>query len=106
MFVLPELGYEFNALEPHIDAKTMEIHHGKHHAAYVEKLNAALEKYSDLQNKTIEEILTGIKNVPEEIRQAVINNGGGHHNHTLFWESMKPGGAQNAPDVVAKIFGS
>jgi Fe-Mn family superoxide dismutase len=106
MFILPELGYEFGALEPHIDAKTMEIHHGKHHAGYVEKLNAALEKYPDLQNKKIEEILSGIKDVPEDIRTAVQNNGGGHHNHSLFWESMKPGGSQNAPEVIAKTFGS
>jgi len=106
MFALPELGYEFNALEPHIDALTMEIHHGKHHAAYVDKLNTALEKYPDLQTKKIEELLSGIKDVPEDIRQAVINNGGGHHNHTLFWESMKPGGSQNVPEAVTKTFNS
>ncbi|MEK7095729.1 MAG: superoxide dismutase [Patescibacteria group bacterium] len=106
MFVLPELGYEFDALEPHIDAKTMEIHHGKHHAGYVEKLNAALEKYPDLQSKKIEELLSGIKDVPEDIRTAVQNNGGGHHNHSLFWESMKPGGAQNVPEVIVKNFAS
>ena len=104
MFILPELGYEYNALEPHIDALTMEIHHGKHHAAYVDKLNTALEKYPDLQTKKIEELLSGIKNIPEDIRQAVINNGGGHHNHTLFWESMKPGGSQNVPEAVTKTF--
>jgi Fe-Mn family superoxide dismutase len=106
MFVLQELGYEFDALEPHIDAKTMEIHHDKHHGAYVEKLNVALEKYPDLQNKKIEGLLAGINDVPEGIRQAVINNGGGHHNHTLFWESMKPGGGQTVPEVIAKSFGS
>ena len=104
MFVLPELGYEFNALEPHIDALTMEIHHGKHHGAYVEKLNAALEKYPDLKDKKIEELLSGIKDIPEDIRQAVINNGGGHHNHALFWESMKPGSSQNVPEAVTKTF--
>ena len=106
MYKLPNLGYAFEALEPHIDAKTMEIHHGKHHAAYVEKLNAALEKYPDLQSKKIEELLSGIKDVPEDIRQAVINNGGGHHNHALFWESMKPGGSQNVPETITKTFGS
>jgi len=106
MYKLPNLGYAFEALEPHIDAKTMEIHHGKHHAAYVEKLNAALEKYPDLQSKKIEELLSGIKDVPEDIRQAVINNGGGHHNHALFWESMKPGGSQNVPEMITKTFGS
>lgn len=104
MFTLPQLGYEFDALEPHIDAKTMEIHHDKHHAAYVEKLNAALEKYPDLQNKKIEELLSGIKDIPEDIRTAVQNNGGGHHNHTLFWESMKPGGLQNVPEAISKNF--
>lgn len=106
MFTLPDLGYSFDALEPHIDAKTMEIHHGKHHAGYVEKLNTALEKYPDLQTKKIEELLSGIKDVPEAIRTAVQNNGGGHHNHTLFWESMKPGGSQNLPEAISKNFGS
>jgi Fe-Mn family superoxide dismutase len=106
MFVLPELGYEFGALEPHIDAKTMEIHHDKHHGAYVEKLNAALEKHPDLQNKKIEDILSGIKDMPEDIRTAIQNNGGGHHNHTLFWESMKPGGSQNVPEAITKQFNS
>lgn len=93
MFTLPDLGYEFNALEPHIDAKTMEIHHDKHHAAYVAKLNEALANVPELQDKMIEEILGDIAQVPEDIKTAVRNNGGGHHNHTLFWESMKPGGA-------------
>ncbi len=106
MFTLPELGYEFGALEPHIDAKTMEIHHDKHHAAYVEKLNTALEKYPELQSKKIEELLSSIKDIPEDIRQAVINNGGGHHNHTLFWEVIKPAGTQNAPEAITKSFGS
>src|SRR3990167_2165406 len=106
MFTLPDLGYGFAALEPHIDAKTMEIHHGKHHAGYVEKLNIALEKYPDLQNKKIEELLSGIKSVPEDIKTAVQNNGGGHHNHTLFWESMKPGGGSETPEAITKTFGS
>lgn len=114
MFTLPELGYGFDALEPHIDAKTMEIHHGKHHAGYIEKLNAALEKYPDLQNKKIEELLSGIRDVPEDIRTAVQNNGGGHHNHSLFWESMKPGLPTEAlakaggplAEVINSTFGS
>ena len=106
MFKLPELGYDYAALEPYIDTQTMEIHHGKHHAGYVEKLNAALEKYPDLQNKKIEELLTGIKNIPEDIHTAVQNNGGGHHNHTLFWEVMKPGGSQNVLEAINKTFGS
>ncbi len=106
MFTLPDLGYAFDALEPYIDAKTMEIHHGKHHGTYVEKLNAALEKYPQWQAKTIEEILTSIKKVPEDIRTAVQNNGGGYHNHTLFWESMKPGGGKDTPEAITKTFGS
>jgi Fe-Mn family superoxide dismutase len=93
MFEVPELGYSFDALEPYIDAKTMEIHHDKHHGTYVEKLNIALKDKTELQSKTIEQILSDIDSVPEDIKTAVKNNGGGHHNHTLFWESMKPGGA-------------
>lgn len=110
MFELPELQYSFDALEPHIDAQTMEIHHDKHHGAYVEKLNAALNDHPDLQSKTIEELLQGADNIPDDIRTAVQNHGGGHHNHTLFWESMKPGGA-NEPsgplvEVLISAFGS
>lgn len=103
MFELPELGYSFDALEPYIDAKTMEIHHDKHHGAYVEKLNAALKDHPNLQGKTIEEILSGIDSVPEDIRTAVRNNGGGHYNHTLFWESMKPGGAKEPNNGLAAV---
>src|SRR5216117_1468158 len=88
---LPPLPYPFDALEPQIDAKTMEIHHGKHHQAYVTNLNAALEKHPELQQKTIEDLLKGINSVPEDIRTAVRNNGGGHWNHTMFWEIMGPG---------------
>jgi superoxide dismutase, Fe-Mn family len=106
MFKLPDLGYSFDALEPHIDAQTMEIHHDKHHATYVEKLNAALENYPDWQNRAIEDILSDIKNVPVDIKTVVQNNGGGHHNHTLFWESMKPGGSQTSPEAITKTFGS
>jgi Fe-Mn family superoxide dismutase len=102
MFQLPELGYSFDALEPYIDAKTMEIHHDKHHGTYVTKLNDALKKHSDLQSKSIEEILGDIDSVPEEIRTMVRNNGGGHHNHTLFWECMKPRGAKEPSDNLAK----
>jgi Fe-Mn family superoxide dismutase len=91
-FTLPPLPYPHDALEPHIDRQTMEIHHGKHHAAYVNNLNAALKDHPDLQNKSIEELLRGINTVPEAIRTAVRNNGGGHYNHTMFWEIMKPGG--------------
>jgi Fe-Mn family superoxide dismutase len=89
---LPELPYAFNALEPHIDAKTMEIHYGKHHQGYVDKLNAALEGHADLQELNVEELLSDLDRVPEDIRTAVRNNGGGHANHSLFWKMMKPGG--------------
>lgn len=106
MFTLPDLGYDFGALEPHIDTKTMEIHHDKHHAAYVEKLNVALEKSPDWQGKSIEEILKNIEMAPEDIRTSVRNNGGGHANHTMFWETMKPGGAKEPADKIAKIITS
>lgn len=87
-FELPKLPYAHNALEPYIDARTMEIHHGKHHAAYTNNLNAALEKHSDWQGKSIEHILKNLNTVPEDIRGAVRNNGGGYFNHGLFWNSM------------------
>lgn len=106
MFVLPDLGYAFDALEPYIDTKTMEIHHDKHHATYVGKLNEALEKASDLQDKTIEELLSNIDSLPKEIQTAVRNNGGGHYNHTLFWGSMKPGGAKEPAGPFLKLLDS
>ena len=89
---LPALPYDDAALEPHIDAQTMQIHHGKHHQAYVTNLNAALDKHPELYEKNVEELLRGIKSVPEDIRTAVRNNGGGHHNHSLFWTIMAPAG--------------
>jgi Fe-Mn family superoxide dismutase len=88
---LPALPYDAAALEPHIDAQTMQIHHGKHHAAYVNNLNAALEKHAALQSKSAEELIQGLSTVPEEIRTAVRNNAGGHVNHTMFWQIMGPG---------------
>ena len=88
---LPPLPYDYNALEPHIDEQTMRIHHDKHHAAYVNNLNAALEKHPELQGKSVEDLVKGINTVPEDIRGAVRNNGGGHINHTMFWEIMGPG---------------
>jgi len=107
---LPELGYSLDALEPHIDSKTMEIHHGKHHAGYVKKLNAALQSEPAWQDKSIEDLLKNIKDVPENIRGAVRNNGGGHANHTLFWSSMGPGkgGTPSGAlaDQIKKDFGS
>jgi len=101
-FTLPPLPYAFDALEPHIDARTMEIHHGKHHQAYVTNLNAALADYPDLQSKSIEEIVRGIAQVPEAIRTKVRNNGGGHFNHALFWEIMRPGGAKEPAGALAE----
>lgn len=95
-FVLPELGYAFNALEPAIDAQTMEIHHDKHHAGYVNNLNAALEKAPKFFYLSVEDILKKLNDVPEEIRTAVRNNGGGHANHALFWKLLAPGG-KNVP---------
>ena len=107
---LPPLPYDFGALEPHIDARTMEIHHGKHHAAYVAKLNAALEGHPDLQGKPIEQLCAEIGSVPEAIRGAVRNNGGGHCNHSLFWQVMSPsGGGEPAGDLARDLsaaFGS
>ena len=109
-FTLPALSYGFDALEPHIDAKTMEIHHDKHHAAYVNNLNDALKDHADLQAKSIEEILKNLGQVPEAIRTKVRNNGGGHYNHTMFWELMRPGGPK-APagellEAINGAFGS
>jgi Fe-Mn family superoxide dismutase len=106
MFQLPDLGYSFDALEPYIDAKTMEIHHDKHHAAYVTKLNDALIGVPEWQDKPIEEILKYIESLPSDIRTPVRNNGGGHYNHTLFWASMAPGGSKEIPEAITKTFGS
>src|ERR1043165_5622094 len=106
---LPPLPYDYNALEPHIDEQTMRIHHDKHHAAYVTNLNAALEKAPELQNKSIEDLVKGINTVPDAIRTAVRNNGGGHINHTMFWEIMGPGkgGAPSGAvgDAIKSAFG-
>ncbi len=106
---LPPLPYAFDALEPHIDAKTMEIHHGKHHQAYVNNLNAALEKAPELQNKSLDDLLKNLSAVPEAIRNAVRNNGGGHWNHTMFWQIMAPnagGQPQGAlAEAITKAFG-
>ena len=108
-FKLPELGYDFDALEPVIDAKTMELHHDKHHQAYVDKLNEAIEKHEDLHGKTLKELLGGLESLPNEIRGAVRNNGGGHANHSMFWTLMKKDGGQPTGDLAAAIdtaFGS
>jgi superoxide dismutase, Fe-Mn family len=90
-FTLPSLPYDFGALEPHIDAKTMEIHHGKHHQTYVNNLNAAIEKAPELASKSLDDLMKGINSVPEAVRTAVRNNGGGHWNHSMFWQIMAPG---------------
>ncbi len=103
---LPELPYAFDALEPHIDAKTMEIHHGKHHATYVNNLNAALEPHSELQKKSLGELLADLNKVPEGIRTAVRNNGGGHSNHSLFWKVMKKGGGGEPKGDLAQAIKS
>jgi Fe-Mn family superoxide dismutase len=109
-FELPSLPYASNALEPHIDQQTMEIHHGKHHAAYVNNLNKALEGHADLQNKSLEELLGSINSLPQNIQTAVRNNGGGHANHSLFWQIMGPnGGGQPTGELANAInqaFGS
>lgn len=109
-FTLPALPYAYDALEPHIDARTMEIHHTKHHQTYVNNLNAAIEKTPELRGRTLEELLGNLSAVPESVRTAVRNNGGGHWNHSLFWQVMAPasgehargphaGGASHAPNV-------
>jgi Fe-Mn family superoxide dismutase len=107
---LPALGYALDALEPHIDAKTMEIHHGKHHNAYVTNLNAAIAGKAELEAKSVEDLIADLSAVPEDIRGAVRNNGGGHVNHSFFWKVIAPGGA-SAPSgelaaAIDKAFGS
>ncbi|MBM7569652.1 superoxide dismutase SodA [Aquibacillus albus] len=109
-FELPELPYAYDALEPHIDKETMNIHHTKHHNTYVTKLNGALEGHSDLQDKSLEQLLSDLDSVPAEIRTAVRNNGGGHANHSLFWTLLSPnGGGEPTGELASKIndkFGS
>ena len=107
---LPPLPYDYSALEPHIDAQTMTLHHDKHHAAYVNNLNAALEKHPQLGSKSVEDLLRDVNSVPEDIRTAVRNNGGGHMNHTMFWQIMKPKGggppSGRIAEEIKKTFGS
>jgi Fe-Mn family superoxide dismutase len=104
MFEVPALPYAFDALEPHIDARTMEIHHDKHHAAYVTNLNKALDGHADLQSRSVDDLLRGIDSVPESIRTAVRNHGGGHANHSLFWQVMGPGaGGRPGGELAAAI---
>ncbi len=107
---VPPLPYDYAALEPHIDAQTMTLHHDKHHAAYVNNLNAALEKHPQLGSKSVEDLLRDLNSVPEDIRAAVRNNAGGHMNHTMFWQIMKPKGGGpptgRIADEIKKAFGS
>lgn len=109
-FQLPELPYAYDALEPYIDVETMHFHHDKHHQAYVNNLNSALENHPEWQEKSIEEILTHLDDLPKEIRGAVQNNGGGHYNHSLFWETMAPNAGGNptgeVKDAIEEAFGS
>ncbi len=108
--VLPDLPYSYDALEPSIDAKTMEIHHGKHHQGYVNNLNAALENHPELQEKSVEDLVSDLNSIPENIRNAVRNNGGGHANHSLFWPCMGPDGGGTPEgelaDAINSAFGS
>ena len=99
-YEVPPLPYAYNALEPNIDEQTMHLHHDKHHAAYVAKLNAAVEKYPDLQKKSAEELIRNLSALPEDIRGAVRNNGGGHVNHTMFWQIMGPNKGGNPTGAV------
>ncbi len=103
---LPALPYAFDALEPHIDAQTMQIHHGKHHQAYVTNLNAALDKHQALHNESLESVLSGLSKVPEDIRAAVRNNGGGHWNHSRFWTWMAPNGGAEPTGKLANAISS
>ena len=105
-FELPPLPYDYAALEPHIDTQTMQIHHDKHHAAYVNNLNTALESHPDLQSKSIEDLIKGLNSLPEAVRGPVRNNGGGHINHTMFWEIMGPGGGGEPTGDLASAINS
>lgn len=109
-YELPDLPYAHNALEPHIDAKTMEIHHGKHHNTYVTKLNGAVESHPELASKPVEELIKRIKDLPADIQTPVRNNGGGHANHTMFWQMMGPNGggepSGELADAIKSAFGS
>lgn len=100
---LPALPYAYDALEPHIDARTMEIHHTKHHQTYIDKLNAALSKYPELADKPVEDLLKDLNSVPEDIRTAVRNHGGGHYNHSMFWKIMAPNAGGQPSGKIAEM---
>lgn len=110
MYELPKLPYPYDALEPYIDAKTMEIHHSKHHQAYINKLNEALDKYPELKDYKLDELLMSIDTIPQDIRTTIRNNAGGHYNHTLFWQMMSPdrGGEPDGKvqDMITKQYGN
>ena len=101
-FELPALPYDYNALEPHIDEATMKLHHDKHHATYVTNLNGAIEKHAELGSKTPEELIKNLDAVPEDVRAVVRNNGGGHVNHTMFWQIMKPSGGGEPTGAIGE----
>ena len=105
-YTVPPLPYDYGALEPHISAKTMQFHHDKHHQAYVNNLNAALKDHAEHQNKPIEQLIAGLSALPEAIRTAVRNNGGGHANHSLFWTIMKPAGGGEPTGELAQAIAS
>src|SRR5829696_9013910 len=105
-FTLPQLPYANDALEPHIDARTMEIHHTKHHQAYVNNLNAALEKAPELKDQPLEQLLANVNAAPEAVRTAIRNNGGGHWNHSLFWQLMGPATSGSRSDEINEALGS
>ena len=109
-YQLPNLSYSVDALEPHIDARTMEIHHGKHHQTYINNLNAALESNPDLSSKSVDDLISDLSQVPEDIRGAVRNNGGGHSNHSFFWQVISPSGGGipigSLNDAITSAFGS
>ena len=102
-YELPQLPYAYDALEPHIDARTMEIHHSKHHNTYITNVNGALEGHADLAGKSVEDLISNLDAVPEDIRTAVRNNGGGHANHSLFWTVLGPNGGAPSGDLAAAI---
>ena len=109
-YSLPSLEYSVDALEPHVDARTMEIHHGKHHQTYIDKLNGALEGHSDLSEKSIDDLITDLSALPESVQTAVRNNGGGHYNHTFFWQCISPNGGGTPTgelsNAIAATFGN
>ena len=108
MFNLPDLPYAYEALEPHVDGETMKIHHDKHHQAYLDKFNAALEKYPEFYDMSVEDVLRDLDKVPEDVRTAVKNNGGGYYHHSIFWEMMSPDGGEASAelkDALTTAFG-